>query len=157
MPNLDCRETKKRMHGYLDGELWPNEEMAMRAHLATCADCAPAFERLRRSEDAIRSHFAETVANESAPAGFWDGLSGRLGTRPGRVRWRLQDLVERIPRGVLAPAAVAAVLMLAVWGMEVYETAVPAGNGESAPVRKELAQIRASILDMEAELEQQWR
>ena len=157
MPNLECRETKKRIHGYLDGDLSPDREEAMRAHLARCGDCAAAFERLHRSEDAIRSLFAETVANESAPAGFWDGLSGRLGTRPGRVRWHLQDLVERIPRGVLAPAAVAAVLMLAVWGMDVYETTVPAGNGKSAPVRKELAQIKASILDMEAELEQQWR
>lgn len=157
MLNLVCREAKKLMHGYLDGDLSSNQEKAMRAHLAKCADCAPAFERLQRSEDAVRSHFSETVANESAPAGFWDGLSVRLGTRPGRVRWRLQDLVERIPRGVLAPAAVAAVLMLAVWGMDVYETAVPAGNGKSAPVRKELAQIKASILDMEAELEQQWR
>lgn len=157
MPNLKCRETKKLMHGYLDGDLSPDREEAMRVHLARCADCAPAFERLRRSEDAVRSHFEASVANETAPAGFWDGLSERLEARPGHVRWRPQDLIERIPRGVLAPAAVAAVLMLAVWGMEVYETAVPAGNGESAPVRKELAQIRASILDMEAELEQQWR
>ena len=157
MPNLKCRETKKLMHVYLDGDLSPDREDALRAHLARCEDCAPVFERLRRSEDAVRSHFAASVVNETAPSGFWDGLSERLEARPGRVRWRTQDLIERLPRGVLAPAAVAAVLMLAVWGMEVYETAVPAGNGESAPVRKELAQIRASILDMEAELEQQWR
>ena len=58
---------------------------------------------------------------------------------------------------MLAPVAVATVLMLAVWGIEVYETNPPAGNGRTAPVRKELAQIKASILDMEAELEQQWR
>ena len=157
MLNLECRETKKQMHGYLDGELSPDEEKAMRAHLAWCADCAPAFERLRKSEDAVLSYYAATVANETAPAGFWDGLSERLPARPGRIRWRPSDLVDRIPRRVLAPAAVVAVLMLAVWGMEVYETAVPAGNRRSAPVRKELAQIKASILDMEAELEQQWR
>ncbi|MDE2887327.1 MAG: zf-HC2 domain-containing protein [Gemmatimonadota bacterium] len=157
MPNLKCRETKRLMHGYLDGDLSPTEEEAMRTHVARCGDCAPAFERLQRSENAVRGHFAATVANETAPAGLWDGLSERLRTRPGRVPWRLQDLIERIPRGVLAPVAVAAVLMLAVWGMEVYETNPPAGNGRTAPVRKELAQIKASILDMEAELEQQWR
>ena len=157
MPNLECRMTRKRMHRYLDGDLSPAEEEAMRIHLVRCGDCAPAFERLQRSEDAVRSHFAASVANETAPVGFWDGLSERLGTRPGRVRWRLQDLIERIPRGVLAPVAVATVLMLAVWGIEVYETNAPAGNGRTAPVRKELAQIKASILDMEAELEQQWR
>ena len=38
-----------------------------------------------------------------------------------------------------------------------YEPIPPAGKRGSAPVRKELAKIRASILDMEAELEQQWR
>ncbi|MDE2999577.1 MAG: zf-HC2 domain-containing protein [Gemmatimonadota bacterium] len=157
MLNPECRQTKKRMHSYLDGELSPMEERAMRTHLARCGDCAPAFERLQRSEDAVRSHFAATVVNETAPTGFWDGLSERLNTRPERVRWRPQDLIERIPRGVLAPVAVVAVLMLAVWGMELYETAVPAGNGRTAPLRKELAQIKASILDMEAELEQQWR
>ncbi len=157
MLNPECRKTGKRMHSYLDGDLSPLEEEAMRTHLARCGDCAPAFERLQRSEDAVRRHFAATVVNETAPAGFWNDLSGRLGTRPGRVRWRLQDLIERIPRGVLAPVAVATVLMLAVWGMEVYETNPPAGNGRTAPARKELAQIKASILDMEAELEQQWR
>lgn len=145
------------MHGYLDGELSPKEEQAMRAHLARCGDCAPAFERLRQSDDAVRSHFAATVANETAPAALWDGVAERLGPRPRRARWHPADLLGRIPRGLLAPAAVAAALMLAIWGLEIYEPSRRTGNGTYEPVRKELAQIRASILDMEAELEQQWR
>lgn len=157
MPSRACRETRRRMHSYLDGDLSPIEEEAMRAHVARCADCAPAFERLRRSDDAVRRHFAATVGNETAPAGFWDGLSARLPEKPGRLPWRPSDLADRIPRGVLAPAAVAAALMLAIWGLETYGPVHPAGNGTSAPVRKELAQIKASILEMEAELEQQWR
>lgn len=157
MPNLECREARMRMHSWLDGDLSPMDEEAMRAHLAQCVDCAIAFERLRRSEDAVRGHFAAAAANETAPAGFWDGLSERLPSRPGRIRWRPADLVGRIPRGVLAPAAVAAALMLAIWGLEMYEPVHPSGNGTSAPVRKELAQIKASILEMEAELEQHWR
>lgn len=157
MSNLKCRETKKLMHVYLDGDLSPNQEDALRAHLARCEDCAPAFERLRRSEDAVRSHFAASVANETAPTGFWDGLSERLGSRPRPTRWHPADLLGRIPRGVLAPAAAAAALVLAIWGLEMYEPIYPGKNGTTAPVRKELAQIRASILDMEAELEQQWR
>ena len=157
MPNLECREAGRRMHSYLDADLSPMDEKAMRAHLAQCGDCAIAFERMRRSEDAVRGHFAAAVANETAPARLWDRLSDRLPERPGRIPWRLSDLVDRIPRRVLAPAAVAAALMIAIWGLEMYEPVHPAGNGTSAPIRKELAQIKASILEMEAELEQQWR
>ena len=156
MLNLECRETKKRMHSYLDGDLSPEGEEAMRAHVARCGDCALAFERLGLSEDAVRSHFEATVANATAPEGFWSGVSNRL-LPPRRARWRPADLLGRIPRRVLAPAAAAAALMLAIWGLEMYETIPPPGNGRSAPVRKELAKIRASILDMEAELERQWR
>ena len=157
MPKLECRETRKRMHSYLDGDLSPTEEKAMRAHVARCGDCAPAFERLRRSDDAVRSHFKATVTNATAPEGFWNGLSERLAAQPRRARWIPADLLDMIPRRALAPAGVAAALMLAIWGMQVFETGPQPGNGRSASVRKELAKIRASILDMEAELEQQWR
>ena len=157
MRNPECRETRKWIQSFLDGDLSPIEEEAMRAHVARCTGCAPALERLRRSDDTLLSHYATTAGNETAPAGFWDGLSERLPARPGRIPWRLSDLVDRMPRGVLAPAAVAAALMIAIWGMEMYEPVHPSGNGTSAPVRKELAQIKASILEMEAELEQQWR
>ena len=97
MPNLECRETRKLMHRGLDGDLSPDREVVLRAHLARCGDCAAAFERLRRSEDAVRSHFEASVANETAPAGFWDGLSERLEARPGRVRWRRKTSSREFP------------------------------------------------------------
>ncbi len=152
-----CRETRERMHNYLDGDISPMDEKAMRDHVARCRDCAPAFERLRQSDRAVRSHYEATVANAAAPDTFWQGVSDQLPAQPRRARRRRADLLAKIPRRILAPAAVAAALMLAVWGLEMYETASPERPGRSAPVRKELAKIRASILDMEAELEQQWR
>ena len=124
------------MHSYLDGDLSTDRKKRLCVHTLRGAETA----RLRSSgcsEARTRSGaILRDVRRERNGASRASGMVCRNDcvARPGRVRWRLQDLIERVPRGVLAPAAVAAVLMLAVWGMEVYETALPAGNGRICAV-----------------------
>ena len=40
---LDCREAADRLYEYLDGELTPADEAAVRTHLADCAGCFSLF------------------------------------------------------------------------------------------------------------------
>lgn len=40
---LDCREAADRLYEYLDGELTPADDAAVRAHLAECAGCFSLF------------------------------------------------------------------------------------------------------------------
>lgn len=41
--SLDCRGALDRLYEYLDGELTPEVEAAVRAHLAACAPCFKLF------------------------------------------------------------------------------------------------------------------
>ena len=41
---IDCRETATQLYEYLDGELTPAAEAAVRAHLADCAPCFGLFD-----------------------------------------------------------------------------------------------------------------
>lgn len=153
-----CRGVRRQMHAFLDGEQTQAETGAFEAHLASCGACRRAFERLERSEAALRAHFEETASGAVAPDRFWADLSGRLAAaerRPRPAAARLRDLLPVPAWRVLAPVAV--VVALAVWGIREYrEEGASAGAQE---VQRELAEIRASILDMEAELEQvqHWR
>ena len=97
-----CRETRKRMHSYLDGDLSPTDEEAMRAHVAQCGDCAPAFERLRRSDDAVRSHFEATVAHATAPGGILEWfVESATARRRGALDGVRRISSQRFPVGCL--------------------------------------------------------
>jgi anti-sigma factor (TIGR02949 family) len=78
--DLDCDEALERVYEFLDGELTPSVEQAIRRHLAACAKCEPKFEHERV--------FLEFIAQRA-----------RLEGAPPELRRRiLQQLVEEATR-----------------------------------------------------------
>ncbi len=43
----ECERHRQLIHGFLDGELTPDEERAVQEHIASCEGCAGMFEELR--------------------------------------------------------------------------------------------------------------
>jgi mycothiol system anti-sigma-R factor len=66
MPDNDCQKTIARLYPYLDRELGPGEQAAVRAHLEVCGNCA----RLFRFEENVLTLVAERLARTVAPAGL---------------------------------------------------------------------------------------
>lgn len=60
--SLDCQEAMERLYTYLDGELTPEAETTVRAHLEACAPCFQLFDFeeafLRFLEARSRAHGA---------------------------------------------------------------------------------------------------
>jgi mycothiol system anti-sigma-R factor len=44
---VSCEQALERIYEFLDGELTPDADAAIRAHLAACARCVPRFEHER--------------------------------------------------------------------------------------------------------------
>jgi anti-sigma factor (TIGR02949 family) len=78
-PMLDCNAVMRQLWDYLDGELTPEREAAIREHLAVCARCFPQLEferafletlaRARREHsgvDQVRAHVMSALRS----AGF---------------------------------------------------------------------------------------
>ncbi len=89
---MKCEEARTKMMAVLDGE--PVDQAALDAHLARCADCREAWERLAAAERLLRG-----IPRLQAPAGF----VGRTLARIDRKR-----RIRRAMLGGLALAAVAA-------------------------------------------------
>ncbi|UCD23696.1 MAG: mycothiol system anti-sigma-R factor [Gemmatimonadota bacterium] len=60
---IDCQEAAERLYEYLDGELTPDSEAEVRAHLD---DCAPCF-KLLGFEDAYLSFLRARTRAHQAP------------------------------------------------------------------------------------------
>ena len=65
---LDCDAVMRQLWDYLDGELTPDREDAVRAHLAVCKRCYPQYDFQRAFLDALessrRQHPPERVFRE---------------------------------------------------------------------------------------------
>jgi hypothetical protein len=88
------------LSAYMDGELPPQEQSAVEAHLKACPECAQHLEQLSQTDLACRELPVE------APEGYFE-------TFPGRIRSRLTpQKTFRLP--AWSWAAVAALLFMAV-------------------------------------------
>ena len=101
---MDCQETQKFIHAYLDGEFDERERAAVTAHIEGCEGCR----RTARMEGSFRRALSDLNQPVSAPP--------RL---RARVRQRLAEEDQsrqrkKILRWVLIPAAAAALLVGAV-------------------------------------------
>src|SRR5205814_884026 len=104
--NVDCKEARTWLHGYVDGELDLAQTMEIESHLETCATCARTRDNRRVLHDSIQAV----------------DLSWRC---PDRLRTNIESLVYRelgrpnarpnIPRWWLAIAASLLLLAAVSW------------------------------------------
>lgn len=102
-----CKNEKMQLllSGHLDGCNTPDEEQALREHLAQCPDCRQALEEYENIERLLRE------SRQEVPAGFAANVMRAVEAEPRKAASK----TRRWPFGfATAAAAVAAVLLLAV-------------------------------------------
>ncbi|MBI3045014.1 MAG: zf-HC2 domain-containing protein [Betaproteobacteria bacterium] len=102
---MNCKETTRFLHGYLDAELALGDALAVEEHLQGCPRCRTHHANLRAVQTAVRRH----IEHHAAPASLRARLAARYGDEDGSTaastrRWS----------GVAAAGA-AALLLAAVW------------------------------------------
>ena len=114
---MNCEETRRLLHAYLDGELDLVRSMEIERHLEGCADCVLAYEKQQSLRSLVRGSSLYYRAPESLKNRIQFGLSGasgaalNLGTAEG-TSWRPRQ--TRWGRSMTWAAAVAAMAGLAV-------------------------------------------
>jgi len=105
MSRTECQGFAALVDEYMDGELDPRVRVACEAHVAACPECRRWLARARRAQELLASG-----PRVEPGRGFRLALRGRLeAERLGRSR---RDWVVRSLAAILAPAAVAAVVLI---------------------------------------------
>ncbi len=120
---MKCREVKKALVAYLDGEVMPSERTLIEAHLAGCESCERELSALGSSRGQVTNSLKTTAAQAAPSPQAWSHLQARLaedaggatkpthslrkGDRPMKRRWRIA--LGTAGAVVLAAAVIAAV------------------------------------------------
>jgi anti-sigma factor RsiW len=105
---LEHQEAKDRFDRYYEGDLPPEEQRAVDAHLASCAECRGDYERLVEALGALAR-----LRSTHAPKDFLDGVQGRIRKRSrGRFFGRRPDFTSRLPYEVLSVVMLIAILAI---------------------------------------------
>jgi len=102
---MKCKKTSERLNAYLDGELAPNEALAVREHLRACPRCAAELDGLKQLNQAL-----EAEPGMAVPNGFARRLRAvaeerhvaRAGLATSTARLHL--VLSRIAAGVVVAA-----------------------------------------------------
>lgn len=119
---MHCQDIVRLMHHYLDEEVTKEEEMQIRAHIATCQDCKRHFQELKRT-----IAFVQSLSHTKAPEGFTDRVMAALPKEKRKVSFF--DRIKRHP--LLVAASLFVVLMagsmMSFWteGQERFEFSAP--------------------------------
>jgi anti-sigma factor RsiW len=98
---MDCTETQRRLHPYLDQELDRPSALAIDQHLASCPRCKGVFATQSALRSGIRRH---ADYHHGAPRELAQRIRARLGTEPKR-RWQWPQIGHWLPMGAAAAAA----------------------------------------------------
>ncbi len=60
---MKCKKTSERLNAYLDGELAPDEALAVREHLRACPQCAAELDGLKQLNRALEAEPGMAVPN----------------------------------------------------------------------------------------------
>ena len=157
-PSTDCSTCRVLLGGYVLEALEPDETEAVRAHIATCHECAAELAQLAELPvllDTVVGH--EDLTSESPPVGLEEAVLDRFASehRPRQApadprRARLRAVLARLRRplpAAVAGAAAAAAITLAIFaigpgggsraqdGYQAHLTGSPAAPGATAFAR----------------------
>ncbi|MBN6187540.1 anti-sigma factor [Aneurinibacillus sp. BA2021] len=119
---MPCQDHVRLMHRYLDQEATKEEEMRLRAHIATCQDCKKHLQELKKT-----IAFVQSLSHTKAPEGFTERVMASLPKKKKKV-----SFFERVKRHPLLVAASLFVVLMAgsfmsFWteGQERFEFSAP--------------------------------
>lgn len=75
----DCNETLRELEAFLDKELSPDTQTALRAHLEGCPDCLQAFD----FHAELKIVVAQKCHNDEMPPGLMDKIKSCFGDDEG--------------------------------------------------------------------------
>ena len=139
---MSCESTRDHLDDFIAGKLDPAAEEAVRAHVASCAECAADLEAARF----LAPRTAALPREKPADRDLWVGIEARLG-RGTRGAGR-----------AIRVLALAAALLLAVgagWWLRGLASRVPRlapPSAEVLPYETEVASLRAAMNDLEQAL-----
>ena len=114
---MDCTDTRRRLHAYLDEELDRPEAAAVEQHLASCAQCEDVF----AVQSALRTGIRRHADYHPAPRELAERIRARVGVGERKPRWQWPQLGRWVPMG--AAAALAAVIS---WTAAIQYAGAPA-------------------------------
>ncbi|GEN35613.1 anti-sigma factor family protein [Aneurinibacillus danicus] len=119
---MRCQDNVRLMHRYLDEEANKEEEMQLRAHIATCQDCKRHFQELKKT-----IAFVQSLSHTKAPEGFTERVMAALPKEKRKISFF--DRIKRHP--LLVAASLFIVLMagsmMSFWteGQQRFEFSAP--------------------------------
>ena len=163
---MNCKDISKLFTAYLDGEVTPEEQEQIRAHLSTCPRCRKELEALAATQYNLRQALRVTAAGVTPSPQIWAGLRQRLEAEEqlGVTIWGLakskvkgginmiRELVSRQP--VWKTALVSVLAIVLITGLAIT---VPALTGQSsealaAEIAQNSPQVKAALGDGEVKV-----
>src|SRR4030042_405889 len=86
---------------YLDGELGPTQEQAVREHLLKCPDCRQLEARLKAQRELLRS-----AKKELPPEHVWQNIRRAITTERVGEESKIRSVLERLRESLLMPRPV---------------------------------------------------
>lgn len=102
---MECEKIREKFSSFLEGDLDPSEEKALKEHLASCSTCQKDFETFKKTMNWLHS-----VDEVEAPEGFLAEIYQKMEDR--KEKGYRQEWVHRLMRFKLPAQAVAMVAIV---------------------------------------------
>lgn len=140
---MDHNDIRHKLSEYLDGSVTPEEQSAIEAHLAACAECSGAMTELRKTIEAMKQ-----VEEVEAPAWMTSKIMAKVreGQKAKTSFWHRLFY----PLAVKIPIQTVAVLFLTITAYYIYTSTNPAekyGDAQLSQVAKEEARPAPGMIE----------
>ena len=156
---MNCKDTSKLLTAYLDGEVMPEEQEQIQAHLSTCPHCREELEALAATQDNLRQALRVTAAGATPSPQAWAGIRQRLAeerprvTTLGLAKSRLRggraivvgSLVSRQPVWKTAVVGVLAVALICGLGLGMLSLGGESAYAEAADIARNSLRVQAAL------------
>ncbi len=144
----ECKQIRKLISAYVDGELSPDQKARVETELTGCDDCRAEYERLLRMRALVWEVFQQDLRGASERS-VWEGVEARIAeidaARAEGGSWAagIRGWLERLRLGLtspLAPAGVAAAVATVAIAAVLMVLATP-DRTDTAPAPAHLDQV----------------